>query len=761
MRVAARATLMIAVGWMSCNPQRAGTLRADDGTAALIAFEKQVSDAYEKVRRSVVRIVYEKKYKNGGVREESYGTGVIVTPKGHVLTVSNARFPVGEKLVVYLAGGQRRSGTALGWSEEFGIRLVKLDGEGPWPHVPLRSDAKIQAGQPCIGLSYPRPYGGVGAYERQPALTVGAISVCATRWLASSCRFGEFGEVVVDLDGRLLGVTTIRDVYALDATRDSVHTRADVVAPLWDDLLAGKNLDRLRLVGVDDQGPATKLDNRGDGPPLLDRAKAATVRIRAEVSQPRLWSGQRLWSGVLVSAGGYVVTCAHTGVVPGEAVKVSLPDGREAVGTVVGSHRVADICLVKLKNDGPWPYAEMGRSFDVQVDDKCLLLGYPGDYAGQAALVREGKIVHPEGQPQTCQLHSTILNFRGGDSGGGIFDAQGRLIAIHRGARGEHAYHARVELFRGNWAALLSEKPIHTAKGEPLEAIRGTLRPLATKVSGSTVTVLGDGKPVAIGTIVANDGRILTKASELYGEISCRLPDGRTLPATVGEVWPERDLAVLRVQADGWPVVRWAEAEKTSPGQLLAAVLPGDSAVVSVISHDARPIPAEPGTLLPINILRDNGQRLQIHANDQQNEFFLSQTPFRQGDILVDVEGNPTPDLMSYRELLTDKKELFAPAGAPIRVRVERDGKRTDLRVPLPGPIVPTPPNQSRRCSGFGDAFDTHMPLTPQLCGAPVIGSRGDIIGVAIAVRSGGQVHVIPASVVKDVLSIRSHRSAK
>jgi S1-C subfamily serine protease len=369
------------------------------------------------------------------------------------------------------------------------------------------------------------------------------------------------------------------------------------VAPLWHDLLAGKNLDRLRLVGVDEQGPATKPDNRGDGPPLLDRAKAATVRIRAEVSQPRLWSGQRLWSGVLVSADGYVVTCAHTGVVPGEAVKVSLADGRVTVGTVVGSHRVADICLVKLKTDGPWPYAEMGRSFDVQVDDKCLLLGYPGDYAGQAALVREGKIVHPNGQPQTCHLHSTILNFRGGVSGGGIFDAQGRLIAIHLGAS-EHADHAWVELFRRNWAALLSEKPTQSDEGKPLEAIGKAFRLLATEVRGSTVTVLGDGKPVAIGTIVSNDGRILTKASELYGDISCRLWDGRTLPASIGDVWPERDLAVLRVRADWLPVVRWAEAEKTSPGRLLAAVLPGDSAVVSVVSHDARPIPAEPRSVV-------------------------------------------------------------------------------------------------------------------------------------------------------------------
>jgi S1-C subfamily serine protease len=760
MRIAARATLMIAVGWMSCNAPRAGILRADDGAAARIAFEKQVGDAYEKVHRSVVRIAYEKKYKNGAVREESYGTGVIVTPEGHVLSVSNDRFPAGEKLIVYLAGGQRRTGTALGWSGEFGIRLVKLDGEGPWTHVPLGVDAKIQAGQPCIGLSYPRPYGGIGEYERLPTLTVGTISVCATTWLASSCRFGEFGEVVVDLDGRLLGVTTDRNVYAPDATEDNVHIRAVVVTPLWDELIAGKNLDRLRLVGVDDQGPATKPDNRGDGPPLLDRAKAATVRIRAEVSQPRLWSGRRLWSGVLVSADGYVVTCAHTGVVPGEAVKVSLPDGRETAGTVVGSHRVADICLVKLKNDGPWPYAEMGSSFGVEVDDKCLLLGYPGDYTGQAALVREGKIVQPKGQPQRCRLHSTILNFRGGDSGGGIFDAQGRLIAIHRGAS-QHADHARVELFRRNWAALLSEKPTRIAGGEPFEALGKAFRLLATEVRGSTVTVLGDGKPVAIGTIVANDGRILTKASELYGEISCRLPDGRTLPATVGAVWPERDLAILRVQADGLPVVRWAEAERVSRGRLLAAVLPGDSAVVSVVSHDARTIPAEPGVLLPTNILRDTGQGLQIHADDHQNEFFLSQTPFRQGDILVDVEGNATPDLMSYREILADKKELFAQAGAPIRVRLEREGKRTDLRVPLQGPIVPTPPHQSRRCSGFGDAFDTYMPLAPQQCGAPVIGSRSDVVGVAIAVRSGGQVHVIPARVVKDYLSIRSHRSAE
>ena len=52
-------------------------------------------------------------------------------------------------------------------------------------------------------------------------------------------------------------------------------------------------------------------------------------------------------------------------------------------------------------------------------------------------------------------------------------------------------------------------------------------RKAVEQVPPITVELLSDRRRWALGTIVSTDGYILTKASELYGSISCRLADGR------------------------------------------------------------------------------------------------------------------------------------------------------------------------------------------------------------------------------------------
>src|SRR6266852_3744657 len=56
-------------------------------------------------------------------------------------------------------------------------------------------------------------------------------------------------------------------------------------------------------------------------------------------------------------------------------------------------------------------------------------------------------------------------------------------------------------------------------------------RPVVARTSESTVRVQCNGKDVALGAVVGPDGWILTKASELKGEIVCRLKDGKEYSA--------------------------------------------------------------------------------------------------------------------------------------------------------------------------------------------------------------------------------------
>src|SRR6266536_1351040 len=68
-------------------------------------------------------------------------------------------------------------------------------------------------------------------------------------------------------------------------------------------------------------------------------------------------------------------------------------------------------------------------------------------------------------------------------------------------------------------------------------------RSVVASASQATVRVKCDGKDAALGTVVAADGWIVTKASELHGEITCTLKSGCTLAARLVGVHKPYDLA--------------------------------------------------------------------------------------------------------------------------------------------------------------------------------------------------------------------------
>src|SRR5262249_39684697 len=82
-------------------------------------------------------------------------------------------------------------------------------------------------------------------------------------------------------------------------------------------------------------------------------------------------------------------------------------------------------------------------------------------------------------------------------------------------------------------------------------AVVAAFRNVVAKPSESTVRILCDDNESALGTIVAADGWIITKASELKGNIVCRLKDGRLFSAKITGVEDKHDLAMLKIEAKG------------------------------------------------------------------------------------------------------------------------------------------------------------------------------------------------------------------
>ncbi len=770
-------------------------LKASEEATPLASIEPRLRGVYESVSPAIVRIARMED------REVSLASGVIVTADGYVVTFRNAAQGEGlrrrDSVVVHLADGRHVKATKLGRSMEWGFGVLKISEEGPWPHVQLAEPAKVKAGQQCVLVGY--PLRADQAYDRRPALRLGCVTMYdAPIWLATSCmaRPEDFGSGVFDLQGRLLGVTT-----RLYPSEDPIHTGIEVVKTYWADLAAGKSVDGLRNVAAKEDavkrsggtGPKSPSEEKDLAEAATGKPKAATVRIRRT-------SQDHLASGVIVSSDGYVTTCAHADQLPGEKVTVCLPDGRDAAGVVLGTNRVTDLGLVKITDEGPWPHVELGGSSMMKRGAPCLVTGFPASHQERQPVIQTVKI-HRD---YPGALSITRLRGRtGGMSGGGIFDLEGCLLAVYT-----TAMNPKVELVRRQWDHLAAGKPVEVTLSEPLGRISEGFSRVAKGLPPIVVEVLSDNKQRALGTIVGSDGRILTKASELDGGISCRLADGRVLPATIEKVWREHDLAALKVNArrlpkslsqnrkwgawrsaEGRPQssptggslrstpatqprrrgfgigskADWSRPHGVSTGSLVAALIPGKPPLVGVVCQPARPIPSEPRWLG--EGLRDSDRGLQVDelsetfGVDELSWAFGFDIPIRKGDILVEVEGHPTPDLDTFVKLM--KSELAAPnahPGDPVRLDVKQGDDRLELHFPL----LPSLRNKhagsldSPRRSGFPHAFDTDIPLTRDLCGGPVIDRTGRVVGIVIASRGmsrakRGPTHVVPADVARRV----------
>jgi len=294
--------------------------------------------------------------------------------------------------------------------------------------------------------------------------------------------------------------------------------------------------------------------------------------------------------------------------------------------------------------------------------------------------------------------------------------------------------------------------------------------------SRSVVRIQCDGKDVALGTIVAADGWIITKSSQLSADAapSVIFKDGRTLPAKVVGADQKYDLAMLKVQATDLVPVRWGASKSATVGELLASPGTGNEPVaVGVLSVAARSVrtrefppsqpPANSGFLGVSLEEAEGGARIVTIMADSA----AAKAGLKVNDIVTFIVDTPIID----SETMVNTIQHHKP-GDTVPIKVKRGENELEVKATLekrpPEPGLARRDNQNRmgselsnRRDGFPQILQHDMVIKPNDCGGPVVDLDGNAIGINIARAGRVESYAIPAEAVQKLIeSLKSGKLA-
>lgn len=220
-------------------------------------------------------------------------------------------------------------------------------------------------------------------------------------------------------------------------------------------------------------------------------AKLATVNIELQMAQG---------SGVVVTNDGYILTAAHVIGRPNRIATVTFPDGKKAKAITLGVNRRYDSGMLKIIEEGSWPYLDIGESESLKRGQWVMALGHPGGLKkDRGIVVRIGRIL--TSVTGTLRTDCTLV---GGDSGGPLIDFDGNVIGIHSRIGGELSenMHVTIDVFSEEWDDLesagsrplvglsligKSNKVSRVPKGEPAEKAGIEKGDLIVKFNGKDI----------------------------------------------------------------------------------------------------------------------------------------------------------------------------------------------------------------------------------------------------------------------------------
>ena len=254
-----------------------------------------------------------------------------------------------------------------------------------------------------------------------------------------------------------------------------------------------------------------------------------TAKVMPAVVCLRIGNGQG--SGVIIDRDGHILTAGHVSGEAGREAVVIFPDGRRARGKTLGANNTIDSGMVVLTERVDFTHVPMAKSADLKKGQWCLALGHPGGYkVDRPPVVRIGRI-------QALDANALVSDcvLVGGDSGGPLFDMQGRVIGIHSriGGKVSSNVHVPIDTYHDTWGRLTSSdvwgspfpfldifKP-----PEPYLGLRAAEEQKSLKIEAVTPGSPADKAGLKVNDVIVKiDNRAFTKIDDMVGFLRTRRP---------------------------------------------------------------------------------------------------------------------------------------------------------------------------------------------------------------------------------------------
>jgi len=512
----------------------------------------------------------------------------------------------------------------------------------------------------------------------------------------------------------------------------------------------------------------------------IKKAYPASIRMWAFDTLKNQQAGPQ-FSAVVVTSDGYILTAAHVNT-PGQTYLVNFPSGKTCIAQGLGKIEFAntpmmpDVAMMRIITPGKWPYAEMGWSSTIKINEPVISISYPESLNQPLPLVRFGSITNLKNEygffESTCMMEP-------GDSGGPVFDYLGRVIGLHSAINGDVDYEVPVDLYRKYWTALKVQKvysslpehedailndPIKVLSFSKLANLNKNFVKTANVFTGNVVSIEstdGDKLQQVLGTLIKSYELtyIISKSSLIGANPIIKLNDGKTVPVKVVYRDKNTDLVLLDPisKIKGGISVSTFEKDSLNSSQLgdfVLSILPdATNSEVSVIGS----------TTLSLNKVAAMAFLGAAVAYKQPVEI----TVVQPGSPAANAGVQLGDQVRSINSIAIDRPEDYGNQlikywiGDTIKFDVLRQGKLISRQIilssrperPATHPADLFEGGKSNRRDGFNTVFVQSTNIRPEQCGGPVVDTNENFYGINIARFSRTSTIVAPASVILSFLN--------